>query len=175
MEYCCQHGAVARLPWGRLCFWGLGCAGDQGALSPRLLENFGVSVIVSSTSPAPNTSPTTSEGRVEGWETPSTSNKPEQHLGELHLHPPGSGGPALCGPRAATPKGQCQRGGDTAGAGHHLQSCAVPRALGWADNIQIPVSKTRPRAQPCPGWRMGAALESQALGMWSGRFWWSQG
>lgn len=90
---------------------------------------------------------------MEGWETPSSSNKSMQHLGELHVHLQqvfgASRGPALCSLRPVAPKGQCQRGGDTAGAGHYLQSCAVPRALGLADNIQIPISKIS--AQLCPG------------------------
>lgn len=99
---------VTALPWGHLCLWGSGCAGNQGALSPHFLENFGVSVILSSTSPA---FPTTSKERVEGWETPSASNKPVQLLGELHtqlqqVFGAGSGGPALCspgGPQGTTP------------------------------------------------------------------------
>lgn len=165
MEYCCQHWAVARLPWRHLCLWGLGPAGNQGALSPHFLENFGVSVILFCISPALDASPTTSEGSVKGWETPNSSNKPMQHLGEPHMHlQQGFGASSRDLPCAASPRGQCQPGGDTAGAGHYLQSCAVPRAFALADNIQIPISKIRPRAQPCP------RLEGKGSKVW-GVFW----
>ncbi|XP_058714291.1 junctional sarcoplasmic reticulum protein 1-like [Poecile atricapillus] len=78
-------------------------------------------------SPALNTSPTTSEGSVEGWETPSSSNKPKQHLA------------AFCGARAPVigryfapaPSGSC--------------CCSLPGTAGAARGLQ-----PRRRRRPTP-------------------------